>query len=196
MKNLSLSILVLTAIVAISCGTIKKSGASGPSGADNSGSETLTEEEAAALQQLLDTTRNSLADLQQSEQLEIPPTFLKEDTSSPSTDSNPYQGYRIQLISTRSVQQADTTAENFHQWIQKNIPSYDAKSYVTFKQPYYKVHVGDFQNRTRAIQFTQLLKGQYPDAWMVPDEINPGSVPADTVSFEMKKKEKSGESSL
>jgi hypothetical protein len=188
MKNLSFSILILTAVIAISCGTVKKSGSSGPSEPATSDSETLSKEEAAALEQLLDQNRNRLADLQQSEQLEIPKAFLKEDTSRSSTDSNPYQGYRIQLISTRQVQRADSTAENFHKWIRENIPSYNAKSYVTFKQPYYKVHVGDFQNRTRAIQFTQLLKEQYPDAWMVPDEINPGSVPADTVSFEMKEK--------
>ncbi|MCW9708148.1 SPOR domain-containing protein [Fodinibius salsisoli] len=186
MKNISLLILCLTTLLLSSCGTVQKSSSSGPSGGDSPDSGTLTEEEAMALEQLLDQNRNHLADLQRSEQLEIPRAFLKEDTTSSTTDNNPYRGYRIQLISTRDIQRADTTAEGFNQWITEEMPNYRAKSYISFKQPYYKVHVGDFQSRTRAIQFTQAVKKRYPDAWIVPDEINPGSVPADTVSFEMK----------
>lgn len=193
MKNLSLSILFLTAVILSSCGTIQRSGSSGPSGAGDPDSEPLTEEEARALQQLLDQNRNSLAELQRSEQLEIPRAFLKEDTTRSSTDNNPYQGYRIQLISTRNIQRADTTAESFNQWISEHIPDYRAKSYITFKQPYYKVHVGDFQNRMRAIQFTKLIKKKYPDAWVVPDEINPGSVPPDGITFEEKKEKEEQE---
>lgn len=174
-----------------SCGTTRQANQGGPSepGGTKGDAKGLTEEE-QELQQLLDETRSSLENRKQAEQLEIPKAFAKEDTSgNNSLNQNPYQGYRVQLVSTRNAQKADKISNEFQDWVHSMVPEYPAKSYVFFKQPYYKVHVGDFQNRTRAIRFTRIIKEKYPGAWIVPDRINPANVASDSVSFSRGKKE-------
>ena len=195
MKRLPLlfciSLLLLSLLGLYSCGTTQKATQGGPSkpGDTEEGAKRLTKEE-QELQRLLDEHRSSLAGNKQAEQLEIPKAFAKEDTSdSNSLDQNPYQGYRVQLVSTRDAKKADKISNEFQEWVKSMVPEYPAQSYVLFKQPYYKVHVGDFQNRTRAIRFTRIIKEKYPGAWIVPNRINPANVAADSVSFSRGKKD-------
>ena len=44
--------------------------------------------------------------------------------------------------------------------------------YLMFQSPYYKVRVGDFRSRMDAEGFKQKLMGEFPDAFVVKDEIN------------------------
>lgn len=44
--------------------------------------------------------------------------------------------------------------------------------YLMFQSPYYKVRVGDFRSRMDAEGFKQKLLGEFPDAFVVKDEIN------------------------
>ncbi len=161
-----------------------------PSGTDSGGpdlgdEEVTTEEDMEALERLLTQHRSSLADLNETnDELEIPPIFTQNPEDS--AISNPYQGFRVQLISTRNVETADSVAAEFEDWVQEEVPQYQAPTYVFFKQPYYRVHVGDFQSRSQAVGFTRLVKKGYPEAWMVPDRINPSNVPPDSVSFATK----------
>lgn len=178
-------ILLLMALILGSCSTLEQPSDGAAGGVDNADPGALSNEEAEELQQLLDQTRSTLttAEEQTSTELEVPKVFTQEDSSNASANANPYQGYRVQLISTRSVQQADTIAAGFQKWIQQKMPQYPAKTYTFFQQPHYKVHVGDFQSRARAIQFNQIVKQKYPYAWIVPDRINPNRVPAERISF-------------
>ncbi|HOY33440.1 MAG TPA: SPOR domain-containing protein [Bacteroidales bacterium] len=44
--------------------------------------------------------------------------------------------------------------------------------YLVFQSPYYKVRVGDFRSRMDAEGFKQKILGDFPDAFVVKDEIN------------------------
>ena len=39
-----------------------------------------------------------------------------------------------------------------------------AETYTFFKAPYYRVHVGDFHDRTRAYSTSQIIKRQFPSS--------------------------------
>jgi len=49
----------------------------------------------------------------------------------------------------------------------------DMNVYLMFQSPYYKVRVGDFRTRMDAEGFKQKLLGEFPDAFVVKDEIRP-----------------------
>jgi hypothetical protein len=142
-----------------------------------------SDEDLNKLQTLLAQNRSSLSDVYTSQQHDMPKAFLKTDSSDASLTRNPFDGYRVQIISTRDVQLADSMASQFRTWADTTITGYDAKAYVSFRQPFYKVHIGDFQKRNQANSFSKLIKPQYPDAWVVHDRIKPDNVPADTASF-------------
>lgn len=44
--------------------------------------------------------------------------------------------------------------------------------YLTFQSPYYKVRAGDFRTRMDAEGFKQRILSEFPDAFVVKDEIN------------------------
>jgi hypothetical protein len=48
----------------------------------------------------------------------------------------------------------------------------DAGVYLMYQPPYFKVRVGDFRSRMDAEGFKQKLIGDFPDAFVVKDEIN------------------------
>jgi hypothetical protein len=91
-----------------------------------------------------------------------------------------YEGYRVQIYSGESVVAADTMAANFRVWADSTIVGYQPDTYTFFRTPYYRVHVGDFHERDRAIMFSNIVKRYFRDAWVVYDRVNPTSVPADT----------------
>ncbi len=95
-----------------------------------------------------------------------------------------YQGFRIQILSTLDVSEADTTLFEFEVWADSTLADYNPRGYVHFRQPYYRVRVGDFHNRERANELASLLKVRYPNAWVVHDRVNPERVPADTLEFQ------------
>lgn len=97
-----------------------------------------------------------------------------------------YEGYRIQIYSGQDVTTADTTAANFRAWADTTISGYQPETYVFFRTPYYRVHVGDFHERDKAIQFSNIVKRFFRDAWVVYDRVIPENVPSDTTQIEMK----------
>lgn len=48
----------------------------------------------------------------------------------------------------------------------------EVPSYLIFHQPYYKVRVGDFRTKMEAQAFLKEIEKDYPNAFVVPDEIN------------------------
>lgn len=127
----------------------------------------------------LNRTRSRLSDLYLTQQHDIPEAFLKTDTTD-NTFNNPFDGFRIQVLSTRNVTMADSVSTQFRLWADSTFADYIPKAYVFFKQPFYKVHIGDFQDRQRANTLSRIIKQKFPDAWVVHDRIDPQSVPADT----------------
>lgn len=182
-KNLP-SILMLVVLVGIfGCKSTEQTTTDADDGTPQEESTELDSER----QQMLDRTRSQLSDLYVSQKQDIPEAFLEADSSNEQTNRNPYDGYRIQILSTRDVEQADSVASNFRAWADSTIAGYQAEAYQSFRQPHYRVHIGDFQQREQANAFSRLIKNKYPDAWVVHDRIEPSEVPADTANFEIKK---------
>ena len=100
--------------------------------------------------------------------------------STESIEKNLYEGFRIQIYSGPSPSTADTVAKEFRTWSIQYITGYSPETYTFFKAPYYRVHVGDFHDRTRAYSTSQIIKRQFPDAWVVYDRVVPWNVPADS----------------
>lgn len=47
------------------------------------------------------------------------------------------------------------------------------EAYLSFKEPYYRIRIGDFRTRIEAEGFLQKIKGDYPNAFAVSEKINP-----------------------
>ncbi len=123
----------------------------------------------------LNETRSKLNDAFAA-QNEVPEYFLQR-TRPDRRIGDPLSGYRVQILSTRNVSEADSVANTFRSWSDRSIIGYFPQTYITFDQPYFKVHVGNFQFFDRASNFTQLLKVEFPGAWVVHDRIEPDAVP-------------------
>lgn len=55
----------------------------------------------------------------------------------------------------------------------KFVQSYaDVPCYVVFQEPYYKVRVGDYRTKMEAENFLKEIVAEYPNAFVVADEIN------------------------
>lgn len=105
---------------------------------------------------------------------EIPPALRADSTSLATQTRN--NGFRIQILNTRDVRQAESVRAEFDNWMSGIGETPPLHSYVLFRQPFYRVHVGDFRDRSRAQETVNRLKDRYPDAWVVIDQIVPERV--------------------
>ncbi len=128
---------------------------------------------------------STLADLYASQQNEIPPVFERIKTYI-EQEVDLSKGFRIQIYSGESVADADTIAAKFRGWVSTSIEGYQAETYTFFKTPHYRVHIGDFHNRERALTYSRLVKREFKDAWVVYDTVDPFMIPADTVAFSIR----------
>ncbi|MDZ7719313.1 MAG: SPOR domain-containing protein [Balneolaceae bacterium] len=140
-------------------------------------------EEMDEFDRLLFENRSQLSDQFASVDQEIPDVFMK-DIVQEERVVDQYAGFRVQLLSTRSVAEADSTKDNFRAWADEHIKGYSPEAYVTFRQPYYKVRVGDFRDQQKANNFSRQVKDKYPSAWVVHDRIEPDLIPADTTNIQ------------
>ncbi len=85
-------------------------------------------------------------------------------------------GYRIQIFNTREVREAEAYRNAFEEWAATEFPANTIFSYVLYKQPFYRVHAGDFRSRARAQEFANRVKERFPDAWVVVDQVVPERV--------------------
>ncbi|PAU95575.1 hypothetical protein CK503_00470 [Aliifodinibius salipaludis] len=183
-RYILLTIIGLLVVGIIGCKTTKQTSSEQEDPTTTDRNEPLSE-----FIRLLDQTRSSLSDVYLTQKQDIPDIYLKADSAGEQINRNPYDGFRVQILSTRNVERADSVANSFRMWADSTIKGYKADAYVSFRQPQFKVHVGDFQIREQANKFSRLIKKRYPDAWVVHDRIEPSDVPADTASFEIKKPE-------
>lgn len=127
---------------------------------------------------------NHLDDLKNTLSHDYPEIFLftpGEDESL--SEEDPTAGFRIQLLSTRDVHLADSILAQFRVQSDSLFADYQPEAYLEFRQPYFKIHIGDFKDRAKAIQVARFLKRWYGDAWVVYDQIVPELVPADTLNI-------------
>ncbi|MEX0773507.1 MAG: SPOR domain-containing protein [Balneolales bacterium] len=86
------------------------------------------------------------------------------------------RGFRVQIISTRDLSEAESVEAEFLTWMREEDISPRHESYIRFRQPYYRLHLGNFLSRAEAIEFSRVVREDYPNAWVVPDEIDPEAI--------------------
>lgn len=136
--------------------------------------EELSEEEYQLFQ-----NRSYLSDRFSTLEHDMPETYLKEVIQD-DNEVDESAGFRIQILSTRNVALADSIRDEFRLWSSQLIEEESVEAYIFFRQPFYRVRVGDFRNRSKAIEFSQLVKARYPEAWVVHDRIEPSNVLSDS----------------
>lgn len=181
------NILLLLSIsfLALSCSTTEsttKSDGSTPADDDVSSSEEYLFEDLSDTERLLLSTRSQLSNHYSDDMVNVPDLYMQEIIID-ERQIDPYAGFRVQLLSTRNVAEADSVRDYFVAWADSTIAGYEPDAYVVFRSPNYRVRAGDFQNRDRAIHFSGMLKSRYPDAWVVHERIEPSNVPADTANI-------------
>lgn len=77
-------------------------------------------------------------------------------------------GYRIQLI-MRAGNAALDEVNEIKAEFEESQPTIN--TYVTFREPYYRLRVGDFRTRLDALEFLESIKRSYPQAWVIKDKI-------------------------
>lgn len=129
-------------------------------------------------------SRSRLSDFYSSLAHDMPESYLQSGNTS-SDDVDIYAGYRIQLISTRNVTEADTLQRDYEAWADTTFLPKAPDSYIFFRQPYYRVRIGNFYDRDEAVSLSRFIKNRYPEAWVVHDRIAPEEVLPDTVQFQL-----------
>ncbi|MBE0661033.1 MAG: SPOR domain-containing protein [Bacteroidales bacterium] len=82
-------------------------------------------------------------------------------------------GYRIQIFfdsGNLSKRNASKAREDFI------LQFPDVEAYITFREPYYRVRIGDFRTKLEADGFRKRILHQYPHAFTVNDQINSPSI--------------------
>jgi hypothetical protein len=75
-------------------------------------------------------------------------------------------GFRVQLLFTPEIDEANNIKNGVTPLVKEAV-------YVKFEAPYYKVRVGDCQNRLTANQLLKTLVDLgYKNAWIVPDKVH------------------------
>lgn len=139
--------------------------------------EALSSEE-----RMLIRTRSQLSH-HYSESMEVIPEIYLREIEIDNGNADPNAGFRIQLYTTTNVAAADSIRDGFVAWADTTIDGYEPDAYVIFRSPNYRVRAGDFQNRQRAIEFSNMLKPFYPDAWVVHERIEPSKVPDESADI-------------
>ena len=178
----NLILLLSICIIAVSCATSEPTTSDNDSSPRDSGDnldEEYRDESLSETEQLLLVTRSQLSNHYSDDMVEVPDLYMQEIIVDERI-TDPYAGFRVQLLSTRNVAEADSVRDYFVAWADSVIAGYEPDAYVVFRSPNYRVRAGDFQNRDRAVHFSGMLKSRYPDAWVVHERIEPSNAPADT----------------
>lgn len=84
-------------------------------------------------------------------------------------DNKAIPGYRIQIFFDSGINSSDRAKQARDEFLFR-FP--DILAYVSWKAPNYRVRVGDFKNRLEAEKVLQQIINDYPNAWVIKDEIN------------------------
>jgi len=84
------------------------------------------------------------------------------------------EGYRIQIF----FDAGHTSMQNAYKVMEIFEARYPGEhAYISFREPYYRIRVGDFRTRIEAEGFRQKIMPEYPNAFIIKDNINPPPVP-------------------
>lgn len=89
--------------------------------------------------------------------------YKKMSLSNPEID-----GYRVQIFFD-SGSNSKNLAASIKSGFEVVYP--EIKSYLSYKEPYYRVRVGDFRSLTEAVGFQKKIAVDYPNAFPVKDKV-------------------------
>lgn len=84
-------------------------------------------------------------------------------------DNKGIDGFRVQIFFDSGTYSGDRANEVKEEFEENNE---GVNAYVTWKAPNYRVRVGDFRSRLEAEKFLRDISEDYPNAWVIKDEIN------------------------
>ncbi|MCD4745617.1 MAG: SPOR domain-containing protein [Bacteroidales bacterium] len=79
------------------------------------------------------------------------------------------KGWRIQIFFDSGNNSKKMANDTKNEFIDK-FPQ--AEAYIIFRAPYYKIRVGDFRTKMDAQRFLKDIINDYPNAFVIKDEIN------------------------
>ncbi|KAF0199898.1 MAG: sporulation domain-containing protein [Bacteroidetes bacterium] len=79
-------------------------------------------------------------------------------------------GWRVQIFFDSGANSKKRATDILNRFNNQYI---DSKAYLSFKEPYYRVRVGDFRTRLEAEGFMKTIQAEYPNAFATADKINP-----------------------
>jgi hypothetical protein len=95
-------------------------------------------------------------------------TQLSDQYKKMSLNNPEIDGYRVQVFFD-SGSNSKNAAANVKLGFETVFP--DVKSYLSYKEPYYRVRVGNFRTLIEAVGFQQKIAIEYPNSYPVKDKI-------------------------
>lgn len=81
----------------------------------------------------------------------------------------PDEGYRIQIFMDSGANSKSRALAAMDEFMAKNL---GLRAYLAFKAPNYKVKIGDFRSRLDAIRCLNQIAADYPNAFIISDQIS------------------------
>ncbi|MBQ7489647.1 MAG: SPOR domain-containing protein [Bacteroidales bacterium] len=78
------------------------------------------------------------------------------------------EGFRIQIAAASGVNSKNTVQRAYEEF-RSRFPEIPA--YVTYAEPYFRLRIGNFRTRLEATATLEKIKGNYPGAYIIKDEI-------------------------
>jgi len=113
--------------------------------------------------QVLEPAKGSVEIIQDQKITQLTDQYRKMSLNNPEID-----GYRVQIFfdsGSNSKNKAASVKDNF----ETVYPG--VKSYLSYKEPYYRVRVGDFRTLTEAEGFQKKIAADFPNSFAVKDNI-------------------------
>ncbi len=101
--------------------------------------------------------------------IETPIESIQEDYIRTWRRLGEIDGYRIQIAAVTGTN-SKSTAESERYLFSSRYPSIPA--YISFKEPYFRIRVGNYATRLEAYFALQEIRTSYPNAYIIPDKIN------------------------
>lgn len=117
----------------------------------------------AVLAQELTLLAGNLEVVQDEKITQLVDQYRKMSINNPETD-----GYRVQIFFD-SGSNSKNKASNVKVEFETTYPG--IKPYLSYKEPYYRVRVGDFRTLTEAVGFQKKIALDYPNSFAVKDKI-------------------------
>lgn len=93
---------------------------------------------------------------------------------------NTMAGYRVQIFFDSGINSGESARNAQAKFIEKYLER-GVECYITFREPYYRVRVGDFRSRMEAEGFMKEIIRDFPSSFVIKDRIHFPKLSLETV---------------